>query len=71
MKSIVLAFVTSAAVLFAVASRAAPSQPEQPIAGPTAEDCGQKGDSCKGGVRCCEGLTCLSSSGGDPICVER
>lgn len=67
MKTLALAFVTS----FAVSAYAASRSERQPIAGPLAEECGKQGESCKGSVRCCDGLICQSSSGGDPTCVER
>lgn len=33
-----------------------------------AGDCGKKGQPCPGSVICCPGLSCVSSSGADPIC---
>lgn len=51
--------------------------PPRPVASPQPEftickgDCAKENEPCPSGVLCCPGLTCKSSSGGDPTCVER
>lgn len=45
-------------------------QPAPPPPTPCA-DCGKLNEPCPSPVICCPGLTCLSSSGGAPTCVER
>lgn len=69
MKLIVTALALTLAALFAITAvngRSAAAADPSPCS-----DCGKLNDPCPSPVICCPGLTCLSSSGGQPKCVER